>query len=121
MKRSARFFRALADETRLRLLAELREGEKTVGDLVAALAVPQPKVSRHLRILKEAGLVSDRKAGRHVLYALCARPGGPEVSSWVDWLAGAARAPGSPLAGGSRPRSAGSAPRREDDLETHLL
>jgi DNA-binding transcriptional ArsR family regulator len=121
MKESARFFQALADETRLKLLAELRQGERTVGDLVAALAVPQPKVSRHLRILKEAGLVSDRKTGRHVLYALCARPGGAEVSTWIDWLAGVARAPGSSLASGSRPRSAGSTPRREDDLETHLL
>lgn len=113
MKASARFFRALGDETRLKLLAELRAGERTVGDLVAALAVPQPKVSRHLRILKQAGLVSDHKAGRHVLYALCAKPGGPDARAWVKWLAGAV--------GESHARPGTNAPRRQDDLETHLL
>ncbi|MFN8178486.1 MAG: metalloregulator ArsR/SmtB family transcription factor [bacterium] len=67
---AARFFQALGDPTRLALLEELRGGEKNVGELVDALGCPQPKVSRHLKVLKAAGLVRDRREGRHVGYAL---------------------------------------------------
>lgn len=62
-------FTALADPTRRALLAELRQaGECAVGELVAAHEVSQPAISRHLRVLREAGLVSVRQDGRRRRY-----------------------------------------------------
>ena len=64
-----RVFRALADPTRRALLERLlREGECTVGELTGAARVSQPAVSKHLKLLKGAGLVRDRPAGRTVHY-----------------------------------------------------
>lgn len=92
---AARFFLALADPTRLALLDELRAGEKTVGELVSALGCPQPKVSRHLKVLREAGLVHDRRDGRNVSYALSPRAGwSQEARDWLKRLdAGASSGP----------------------------
>ena len=61
-------FKALSDETRLRTLKLLENGELCVCDIVAALDVVQPKVSFHLKILKDAGLLRDRKQGKWVHY-----------------------------------------------------
>ncbi len=63
-------FRALCDRTRLRILSLLRDGELCVGDFVAILQVPQPKVSRHLAQLRRAGLVLTRRTGLWVHYSL---------------------------------------------------
>src|ERR1700710_803726 len=63
-------FRAFSDRTRLRLLNMLRTGETCVCDLVEVLAVPQPKVSRHLAYLRKAGLVLARKEGLWMHYRL---------------------------------------------------
>ncbi len=63
-------FRALGDETRLRLLELLRGGEQCVCDLTAELDVSQSLLSFHLKTLKEVGLVSDRREGRWVYYSL---------------------------------------------------
>ena len=63
-------FRAFCDRTRLRILSLLRDGELCVGDLVAILQVPQPKVSRHLAQLRRAGLVVTRRTGLWVHYSL---------------------------------------------------
>lgn len=63
-------FRAFCDRTRLRILSLLRDGELCVGDLVAILQVPQPKVSRHLAQLRRAGLVAARRTGLWVHYSL---------------------------------------------------
>jgi ArsR family transcriptional regulator len=68
-------FRAFADETRLRILHLLSRGELCVCDIMAALAAPQSKVSRHLGYLRRAGLVTDRKAGLWRHYSL-AKPSG---------------------------------------------
>lgn len=65
-----KMFRALGDETRLRLLKRLREGEQCVCDLTDELESKQSLLSFHLRSLKEAGLVTDRRDGRWVYYAL---------------------------------------------------
>jgi ArsR family transcriptional regulator len=62
--------KALADPTRLRLLALLDRGEATVGELVEVLGQSQPRVSRHLRILSEAGLVSHFRDGQWMYYCL---------------------------------------------------
>ena len=61
-------FKALSDETRLRILKLLEKGELCVCDIVAALDLIQPKVSFHLSALKEAGLVRDRKQGKWIHY-----------------------------------------------------
>jgi ArsR family transcriptional regulator len=63
-------FRALSDETRLRLIDLLREGEQCVCDLSEAVGASQPLLSFHLKTLKDAGLVTDRREGRWVYYAL---------------------------------------------------
>ena len=62
--------RALGDETRVRLIDELAAGEATVSDLAARLGLDQPRVSTHLGVLREAGLVEVRAAGRQRAYAL---------------------------------------------------
>jgi len=63
-------FKALSDETRLRILKLLEHGELCVCDIVAALDMVQPKVSFHLNVLKEAGFLKDRKQGRWTHYRL---------------------------------------------------
>jgi ArsR family transcriptional regulator len=65
-----RLFRALGDETRLRLLEQLRGGEQCVCDLSDELEASQPRLSFHLKTLKDAGLVTDRREGRWVYYAI---------------------------------------------------
>jgi len=68
--REARWFHALADETRLGILDRLRDGEQCVCDLTDALATGQSRLSFHVKTLKDAGLVTDRREGRWVYYAL---------------------------------------------------
>jgi ArsR family transcriptional regulator len=63
-------FKALADETRLRVLKLLEGGERCVCEIAAALALEQPRLSFHLRILKEAGIVRVRRQERWILYRL---------------------------------------------------
>jgi len=65
-----RIFKALSDETRLRIIKLLEAGELCVCDLVAALDMSQPKVSFHLNALKEAGLIKDRKQGKWSHYRI---------------------------------------------------
>jgi DNA-binding transcriptional ArsR family regulator len=59
---------ALADGTRRAVLEQLRDGPLSVGDVAARLPVSRPAVSQHLRVLKDAGLVSDQRAGTRRLY-----------------------------------------------------
>ncbi len=63
-------FKALSDQTRLRILKLLQDGELCVCDIFSALDMVQPKVSFHLAVLKEAGLIKDSKAGRWIHYRL---------------------------------------------------
>jgi len=63
-------FKALSDETRLRIIKLLEQGELCVCDIAAALDMVQPKVSFHLSALKEAGLIKDRKQGKWIHYSL---------------------------------------------------
>jgi DNA-binding transcriptional ArsR family regulator len=66
----ARALDALGDPTRRAILELLRDGPRPVGELAEALPVSRPAVSQHLAVLKAAGLVSDRAAGRRRLYAV---------------------------------------------------
>lgn len=63
-------FKALSDETRLRIVKLLEQGELCVCDITAALDMVQPKVSFHLCALKDAGLIKDRKEGKWIHYSL---------------------------------------------------
>lgn len=67
---TVRLFKALADETRLRLASLLGRHELSVGELVGVLGASQPSVSRHLKIMADAGLVRVRRDGRRVFYAM---------------------------------------------------
>ncbi|MBT8444779.1 MAG: metalloregulator ArsR/SmtB family transcription factor [Gammaproteobacteria bacterium] len=74
------FFQLLSDETRLRSLALLtREGELCVCELVHALGEIQPKISRHLAALRDAGIVLDRRQGQWVNYTI-----NPELPEWAQ-------------------------------------
>ena len=73
---------ALADPTRRDLVALLARGELAAGELAARFPVSRPAVSRHLRVLREAGLVRSRVAGRRRLYTLDPRP----LRELDDWL-----------------------------------
>jgi len=94
MLREQAFFNVLSDETRRRLLAlVLREGELCVCELFYALEVSQPKVSRHLAVMREAGLFSVRREGTWVFYRLDA-----QLPQWAAGILelmtqGSARAP----------------------------
>jgi ArsR family transcriptional regulator len=66
----SRFFRALGDETRLRIVALLSHGELCVCHLQAALGLSQPNISRQLGVLRAAGIVEDRRDGNWVYYRL---------------------------------------------------
>ena|SRR5215469_4139114 len=81
-------FRALADPTRRALFERLcRDGEQTVGVLTAGARVSQPAVSKHLAVLKRAGLVSDRHEGRQTHYRPELAALGP-LNDWTSEMAG---------------------------------
>jgi DNA-binding transcriptional ArsR family regulator len=67
-------FEAVADPTRREIMAMLRERERTAGDVAAAFAVSRPAISRHLRVLRECGLVSWRGQGQRRIYRLQPAP-----------------------------------------------
>ena len=77
-------YNAVAEPRRRRLLELLRTGERPVNDLVADLQLAQPVVSKHLRVLREVGLVDVRDAGRQRLYRLNAEP----LRPMQNWLRG---------------------------------
>jgi ArsR family transcriptional regulator len=81
LSRAAQLFHALSDETRLGILEMLRGGEHCVCDLQDDLEAAQSRLSFHLRVLKEAGLVTDRKDGRWSYYSIV-----PEALSEVHDL-----------------------------------
>lgn len=70
MARAAELFRALSDETRLEIVQRLRDGERCVCDLTDLMSAAQSRLSFHLRVLRDAGIVNDRRQGRWVHYSL---------------------------------------------------
>jgi ArsR family transcriptional regulator len=77
MKTTAKLFKALSDETRLRILSLLTADELCVCDLMEVLQLPQSTVSRHLAYLRNAGLVYDRRQGVWMYYRLTIPEGDP--------------------------------------------
>lgn len=75
-------FRALADPTRRALLDLLREDDANVSDLTDAFDVSQPAISQHLKVLRDAGLVNERKEGRNRIYSLDPVP----LAAAYDWF-----------------------------------
>ncbi|MFI1235832.1 metalloregulator ArsR/SmtB family transcription factor [Nocardia salmonicida] len=63
-------FRALADSTRRQILEDLRSGELTAGDIAARFPISGPSISRHLGVLKAAGLVRERRDANRIFYSL---------------------------------------------------
>lgn len=63
-------FRALADPTRRQILQDLRNGELTAGEIVGRFTISAPSISRHLNVLKNAGLVTERREANRIYYAL---------------------------------------------------
>ena len=76
-------FNAVAEPRRRQILDLLAEGERPVNDLVRLIGVPQPQVSKHLRVLREVGAVAVRDAGRQRLYRLNGRALKP-IHDWVS-------------------------------------
>jgi DNA-binding transcriptional ArsR family regulator len=66
----ASVFRALADPTRRQILQDLRAGELAAGDIASRFPIKGPSVSRHLSILKSAGLVTERRDANRIIYSL---------------------------------------------------
>ncbi len=75
-------FNAVAEPRRRQILDVLANGERRVNDLVDALGLAQPQVSKHLRVLREVGLVDARDEGRERIYRLNGRP----LKPIHDWL-----------------------------------
>jgi DNA-binding transcriptional ArsR family regulator len=75
-------YAALAEPSRRRILDLLRGGERSVNDLVSRLDLSQPSVSKHLKVLREAGLVGVRPEGKLRWYGLRAEP----LAEVADWL-----------------------------------
>ncbi|WP_049577233.1 ArsR/SmtB family transcription factor [Nonomuraea sp. SBT364] len=76
-------YTALAEPHRRQILDLLREGERPVGELVKRLDLSQPGVSKHLKVLREAGLVMVRTEGKQRVYALRPEPLA-EVDQWLE-------------------------------------
>lgn len=77
---------ALSDESRVRVLLALRQGELCVCQITALLGLATPTVSRHMAVLHQAGLADSRKQGRWVYYRLAeTTPGGPAAAA-LNWL-----------------------------------
>lgn len=86
--RAVRLFHALSDGTRLSILERLRFGERCVCDLTDALDAAQSRLSFHLKVLKDAELVNDRREGRWMYYTLNAETLG-EIAELLEGLASA--------------------------------
>ena len=80
----SRLFQALADPSRRAILESLMMGEAAVKDLTARFDISQPAVSQHLAALRDAGLVSGRREGRHVYYRMEPR-GLQPLLDWMDY------------------------------------
>ncbi|SRR6266545_6518186 len=83
MAKMAETFEVVAEPTRRRILDLLVERERSVGELVDSLSLSQPGVSKHLRVLKDAGLVQVRREAQRRWYGLRAEPLA-EIDTWLE-------------------------------------
>src|SRR5512136_1482904 len=87
MKKIANILKALSDDTRLRVIKLLQERELCVCELMQVLDMSQPRISRHMSVLKNAGLVDDRREGKWVYYLLKNETQVKEVKTLLNALA----------------------------------
>ena len=87
MKKIANIFKALSDDTRLRVIKLLQERELCVCELMQVLDMSQPRISRHMGVLKNVGLVEDRREGKWVHYSLREETQGKEIKIILDSMA----------------------------------
>ena len=85
LEKAARLFHALSDETRLELLDRLQSGEQCVCELTDAIKAAQSRLSFHLKVLKDAGLILDRREGRWMYYSIN-RDAIGDLEEWVETL-----------------------------------
>lgn len=78
-KELSEIFKLIAHPDRIRVIEELRSGEKDVNTLVEALSLPGPRVSQHLSLMKAHRIVEERRDGRHHYYQLTQ----PEIAEWI--------------------------------------
>lgn len=90
MKKAVSLFHALSDETRLALLEQLKNGERCVCELTDAMKAGQSRLSFHLKVLKDAGLIVDRRDGRWMYYSISPHAI-EELEELVDMLKHAAK------------------------------
>ncbi len=83
----AEMFKALGDENRLKLLNELKSGEKNAGELLESLSVTQPTLSHHMKILCDSGIVDARRDGKWTYYSV-SKEGRKELFDIIDSLFG---------------------------------
>ena len=84
-EKAVRLFHALSDDTRVRILEQLRDGERCVCDLTEAFNTGQSRLSFHLRVLKDAGLAIDRPEGRWIYYSI-SQDAIVELEHLIAWL-----------------------------------
>lgn len=87
MKKIENIFKALSDVTRLRVIKLLQERELCVCELMQVLEMSQPRISRHMSVLKNAGLVEDRREGKWVYYSITNKPQEKDVKIMLDAMA----------------------------------
>lgn len=95
----ARVCKALADPKRLLIINELRDGPRTVGEVVAALGIGQANASQHLAVLRDRGIVAARRAGTSVYYELTSTKVVEAIDLLCEFLADRRAADASALAG----------------------
>lgn len=103
-------FAVIAEATRRDILVSLRKGDKAVGELVEELAASQPTISKHLKVLREADLVSMRAQGQKRYYALNPKPLAG-VASWLETFDVGPAAAAANTPEGSVPTGSAEAPR----------
>lgn len=86
LKRLQGLFLCLSDVTRLRIVEMLASGERSVGEFVEYLQEAQPKISRHLATMRDQGIVSTRREGKHIYYSLNRAISPPVVDALVHEL-----------------------------------
>ena len=115
----ANLYMALADQTRLRLLSHMYHGEVCVGDFTDALGDSQPKISRHLAYLRNAGIAKTRREGKWIHYSIRwpEDPAGRStLQAALEWLA---KSPHSTRENSEQAQNAGT-DRRSDDYSRDI-
>lgn len=88
LERLHKLFLCLSDTTRLRIIEMLAGQERSVGEFVEKLKEPQPKISRHLATMRDDGIVSTRREGKHIYYALNRNISEPVINAVLFELTG---------------------------------